>query len=131
MKTKEKLPLHCSLLRIKVSKFRLQRHLIQVNTSNFLHYVIFIKIVVILGSNKANCWSFLCEASHLLPFPFGLGDVPRLRCSTGERFGERFIKIELPFSFSGDGDEPPPVAEFLRDGVRRIVASKCLNLNEK
>lgn len=69
-----------------------------------------------------------CGSSHL--FPFGLGDVPRLRCSTGDRFGERFIIIELPFSFSGDGDEPPP-AEFLRDGVRRIVASKCLNLKMK
>lgn len=62
------------------------------------------------------------------PFPFGFGDVPRLRWSTGDRFGERLIIIEQPFSFSGDGDDPPPVAEFLRDGVKRIVASKCLNL---
>lgn len=67
---------------------------------------------------------------YLLAFPFGLGEVPRLRCSTGERFGEREIIIELLFSFSGDGDEPPPVAEFLRDGVKRMVASKCLNLFE-
>lgn len=67
---------------------------------------------------------------HLLafPLPFGFGDEPRLRWRTGERFGERLIIIELPFSFSGDGDDPPPVAEFLRDGVNRIVASKCLNL---
>lgn len=67
---------------------------------------------------------------YLLVFPFGFGEVPRLRCSTGERFGDREIIIELLFSFSGDGDEPPPVAEFLRDGVRRMVASKCLNLIE-
>lgn len=71
-----------------------------------------------------------CGSSHLFALPFGLGDVPRLRCSTGDRFGERLIIIELPFSFSGDGDDPPP-AEFLRDGVRRIVASKCLNLNTR
>lgn len=58
----------------------------------------------------------------------GFGEVTRLRCNTGERLGERQSVIELPFSFSGDGDEPPPVAEFLRDGVRRMVASKCLNL---
>lgn len=63
-------------------------------------------------------------------FPFGFGEVPRLRCSTGERFGDREIIIELLFSFSGDGDDPPPVAEFLRDGVKRMVASRCLNLNE-
>lgn len=72
------------------------------------------------------------ETFHLLAFafafPFGLGDVPRLRWSTGERFGERQSVIELQFSFSGDGDDPPPVAEFLRDGVKRIVASKCRNL---
>lgn len=67
---------------------------------------------------------------YLLELPFGLGEVPRLRCSTGERFGDREIIIELLFSFSGDGDEPPPVAEFLRDGVRRMVASKCLKLIE-
>lgn len=65
---------------------------------------------------------------YLFEFPFGFGDVPRLRCKTGDRFGERLIIIELQFSFSGDGDEPPPVAEFRRDGVKRIVASKCLNL---
>lgn len=55
--------------------------------------------------------------------------MPRLRCKTGERFGERLIIIELSFSFSGDGDDPPTVTEFRRDGVRRIVASKCLNLS--
>lgn len=106
---------------------------------------------------------------HLLWFPFGFGDVPRLRCKTGDRFGERFtywrkmceesvsfwlVKkwwwvecakpyinhhsqhlyltiIEPPFSFSGDGDEPPPVtdvAELRRDGVKRTVVSKCRNL---
>lgn len=65
---------------------------------------------------------------YLLVFPFGSGEVPRLRWSTGERFGERKIIFELLFSFSGDGDEPPPVAEFRRDGVRRMVVSKCLNL---
>lgn len=54
--------------------------------------------------------------------------MPRLRCNTGDRFGERQNVIELQFSFSGDGDEPPPVAEFRRDGVNRIVASKCRNL---
>lgn len=70
-------------------------------------------------------------AFYLLAFPLGFGDVPRLRCKTGERFGERLIIIELPFSFSGDGDEPPPVAEFRRDGVRRIVASKCRNLENE
>lgn len=32
--------------------------------------------------------------------------------------------VFAPFSFSGDGDDPPPVAEFLRDGVNRTVASK-------
>lgn len=79
-----------------------------------------------------------------MAFPFGFGDVPRLRCKTGDRFGERLIIIDpptikilhyflhrffchihiLPFSFSGEGDDPPPVAEFLRDGVKRTVASK-------
>lgn len=56
--------------------------------------------------------------------PFGgFGDVPRLRTGSGERFGDRNVAIE-PFSFSGDGDEPPPVAELRRDGVRRTVVSK-------
>lgn len=50
--------------------------------------------------------------------------MPRLRCSTGERFGDRLAAIVSPFSFSGDGDEMPPVAEFLRDGVKRTVVSK-------
>lgn len=50
--------------------------------------------------------------------------MPRLRCNIGDRFGERLAIIETPFSFSGDGDEPPPVAEFLRDGVKRTVVSK-------
>lgn len=62
--------------------------------------------------------------------PFGFGDVPRLRCSTGERFGERQTVIELQFSFSGDGEDPPPVAEFRLDGVKRIVASRWRNLIE-
>lgn len=47
----------------------------------------------------------------------GLGDEPRLRIGNGDRFGERLAVME-PFSFSGDGDEPP-VAEFRREGVRR------------
>lgn len=66
----------------------------------------------------------------MFAFPFGFGDVPRLRWSTGERFGERQIVIELLFSFSGDGDDPP-VAEFRLDGVKRMVASKCRKLIDR
>lgn len=51
----------------------------------------------------------------------GFGDVPLFLPRTGERFGERFIGN--PFSFSGDGDEPP-VAEFRRDADKRTVVSR-------
>lgn len=55
--------------------------------------------------------------------PFALfGETPRLRPNIGERFGDRFAL--LPFSFSGDGDDPPPEAELRREPVRRTVVSK-------
>lgn len=75
---------------------------------------------------------FCCDRLPWSPFslPFdgfgdgarGLGDVPRLRIGSGERLGDRLAVIE-PFSFSGDGDEPP-VAEFRRDGARRTQVSR-------
>lgn len=93
--------------------------------------------------------------AYLLALPFGFGEMPRFRCNTGDRFVGRLIMIVppvikmikrtnfhcfvflpkkfekllfAPFSFSGDGDDPQPVAEFLRDGVNRTVASKWRNL---
>ncbi len=51
----------------------------------------------------------------------GFGDTPRFLPNTGDRFGERFV--EKPFSFSGDGVDPP-VAEFRRDADKRTVVSK-------
>lgn len=68
--------------------------------------------------------SFAFVLCIYLPTPFGFGDTPLLRCIIGERFGDRLFAIEPTFSFSGDGDEPPPVAEFRRDGVKRTVVSK-------
>lgn len=59
--------------------------------------------------------------------PFGFGETPRLRCSTGDLFGDLLPRSISPFSFSGDGEEPP-VAEFRRDGVNRTVVSKWRNL---
>lgn len=51
----------------------------------------------------------------------GFGDTPLFLPNTGDRFGERFS--ENPFSFSGDGDDPP-VAEFRRDADKRTVVSR-------
>lgn len=41
------------------------------------------------------------------------GEVPRLRINCGDLFGD-FVS-DIPFSLSGDGELPPPVAEFLLD----------------
>lgn len=61
-------------------------------------------------------------------FPLGgFGEASLLRIKTGDRLGDRAVVMH-PFSLSGDGDEPPPVAEFRRDGVKRTVASKWRNL---
>lgn len=49
-----------------------------------------------------------------------LGEVPRLRIICGDLFGD-FVSID-PFSLSGDGELPPPDAEFLRD--EPILTSK-------
>lgn len=58
-----------------------------------------------------------------LSVPFGFGETPRLRGNIGDLFGDLLPKSMSPFSFSGDGEEPP-VAEFRRDGVKRTVVSK-------
>lgn len=54
------------------------------------------------------------------PFERILGDVPRLRINCGDFFGDFSNKV--PFSLSGDGELPPPDAEFLRD--EPILTSK-------
>jgi hypothetical protein len=51
------------------------------------------------------------------------GDVPRLRINCGDLFGD--FDSMIPFSLSGDGELPPPDAEFLRDDP--IRTSKCRN----
>lgn len=60
--------------------------------------------------------------------PFGFGETPRFLCKTGDRFGERLTVDALPFSVSGEGSALVPVAEFLRDGVKRTVVSRWRNL---
>lgn len=55
-------------------------------------------------------------------FVTGFGETPRFLPNTGDRFGE------YPFSFSGDGVDPPPVAEFRRDADKRTVVSRWRNL---
>lgn len=49
------------------------------------------------------------------------GEAPRLRIICGDLLGD-FVSIK-PFSLSGDGELPPPVAEFLLD--EPILTSKC------
>lgn len=49
-----------------------------------------------------------------------LGEVPRLRINCGDLFGD-FVS-NSPFSLSGDGELPPPEAEFLLD--EPILTSK-------
>lgn len=66
---------------------------------------------------------FIGEQCIYLSGPFGFGDTPRLRCNMGDRFGDLLPRSISPFSFSGDGEEPP-VAEFRLDGVKRTVVSK-------
>lgn len=51
----------------------------------------------------------------------GLGDVPRFRCSIGDFLGD-FSKV-MPFSASGEGEDPP-VAELRRDADSRIMVSR-------
>lgn len=65
----------------------------------------------------------------------GLGDklAAFFRNSIGDRFGERPLllvpdALVATNSFSGDGDEPPPVAELRLDVERPTVVSKCRNL---
>lgn len=48
------------------------------------------------------------------------GDVPRLRIICGDFFGD--FNIKVPFSLSGEGELPPPDAEFLREDP--ILTSK-------
>ena len=54
------------------------------------------------------------------PLDCTLGEVPRLRITCGDLFGD--FNISVPFSLSGDGELPPPEAEFLRDDP--ILTSK-------
>lgn len=61
---------------------------------------------------------------------FGLGDklAAFFRNSIGERFGERLVLVPVALvatnSFSGEGDEPAPVAELRLELDRPTVVSK-------
>lgn len=55
--------------------------------------------------------------------------MARLLCKTEERFGDLLFEMIDPFSFSGDGEDPP-VAELRLDGVKRTVVSKWRNLQQ-
>lgn len=57
-----------------------------------------------------------------------LGDAPRLRTMIGDRLGD--LARTMPFSPSGDGDDPPPVAELRREAVNRTMVSRWRNLEE-
>lgn len=68
---------------------------------------------------------------YLVPFAGndvgGFGEVPLFLVKTGERFADR-LSLKFPTSFSGDGEDPPPVAEFRREADSRTVVSRCRNL---
>lgn len=65
--------------------------------------------------------------NYLVPFACndvgGFGEVPRFLVKTGERFGDR-LSPKFLTSFSGDGEDPPPVAEFRREADSRTVVSR-------
>lgn len=55
----------------------------------------------------------------------GFGDEPRFRIRIGDFLGD-FSRV-IPFSASGDGDDPP-VAELRREADSRIIVSRWRNL---
>lgn len=66
----------------------------------------------------------------------GVGLTPFFRNMIGDRLGDfpfPVVGVTAPLlptadSFSGDGEEPAPVAEFRLELARPTVVSKCLNL---